>query len=118
MSYREVKSQFIKKLIEGTSWENEARKEYIDSLIKLEGFILHGAGSMAGAMRRGELQKQYPREWETIYNELKPEEFKDLKERERRENEESERRMDEITRESERREKRLKQEWLEMGGRE
>lgn len=74
-----MKSQFIKKLIEGTSWKNEARRRYIDDLITLEKFILEGPKGFASGILYGALQEKYKREWEIIYKELKPEQFKRLK---------------------------------------
>jgi len=116
MLYREVKSEFIKSLIKGTSWNNKGRRKYINELIALERCILDGPRGFASAMRYHSLKRKYRKEWEAIYRELKPEEFERLMQREREE--ERKRRQEEERRRRKEQEKmeRLKREWLEMGG--
>jgi len=114
--YKEAKSQFIKKLIKGTSWRNKARIRYIDDLITLEKFILEGPKGFASGMLYGALQEKYKREWEIIYKELKPEQFKRLMEEERLKEEEFQKKMEQLRKELKEREERLKREWHEMGG--
>jgi len=102
--------------IKGTSWENEARRRYIDDLITLEKFILEGHKGFASGMLYSALQKKYKREWKIIFKELKPEQFKRLKEEERLRKEEFQKKMEGLRKEQKEREEHLKREWLEMGG--
>jgi len=118
MSYQKVKSQYIKSLILGASWENEEQREYIDFLIELERVILEGVHGMAEGIWYHHNTIKYRKEWEILYRELKPEIFERIIESEKREAEEQKKRDEEWMREWEEKEKRQKEEWLEMGGRE
>ena len=111
-----MKSKFIKRLIKDTSWKNEARRRYINDLIELERFILIGPKSFAEGMYYAALKNKYKKEWEIIYKELKPEQFSRLKEEKKLMEEEYQREMKKLRKELNKWEKRLKREWLEMGG--
>ena len=114
--YKEVKSEFIRNLIRQTSFRNLREREYIDELIALERFIVDGAESYASALRYHYLKRRYRKEWEAIYKELKPEEFRRIIEREKKEEEESRRRAEEEKRRKLEEELKKKDEWLAIGG--
>lgn len=116
MQYREVESQFVKELIKGTSWKNEPRRQYIDNLIKLEKFILEGPKDFGSGMYYGALKQKYRSEWETLYKELKPEQYKRLKKKERLEKETSQKELQKLRKELRVQEEHLKREWLKIGG--
>jgi flagellar biosynthesis GTPase FlhF len=114
--YKEVKSEFIKNLIRQTSYRDVRGRKYIDELITLERFIVDGVHSWGSALHYRNLKEKYRREWEAIYKELKPEEFKQIIERKEREAEERRREIEEMRRQELEEEMRKKKEWLEMGG--
>jgi hypothetical protein len=116
--YRKVKSEFIKRLIEETSWENESQRKYINNLVRLENYILKGTKGKAGAMRYERLKAKHHWEWKRIFQELNPEEFERVKNKQRLEDEKLAQYVEVTMKESVNREKRLKQEWLMMGGKE
>ena len=119
MSYRKVKSQIIKRLMQNASWENYAERNHIDALCKLETLILKRTREISDdELTYGFLKLKHSWEWAVIYQELNPEEFERVKKSQRLEDAELEKHMEESMKESEGKEKRLKQEWLEMGGKE
>ena len=114
--YTSVNSEFIKTEIRSSNWNDRIRRDYIDSLLELEEYVLHGARGCANALYMGGLKDQYKREYDIIFKELRPEEYERLaKEEERRELERQE--EDEKERkEFKDKEERQRREWLEAGG--
>lgn len=116
--YRRVKSDFVKKMIRGSSFADRRRRAYIDDLVRIEDSIQTPASGWgyAGAMHYHQLREKYPKEWSIIYRELKPREFGEMLEHER---EEAARRDVEEKREKELKQKQeaqAKSEWLALGG--
>ena len=115
-SYTAVKSEFIKANIRGSNWNDRIRKNYIDSLIELEEYVLHGARGWADALYMGALKDQYKREYDIIFKELRPEKYEQLaKEEEQRELKRQKEREKE-RKEFVVKEERQRKKWLDAGG--
>jgi len=76
--YTCAKSKFIKDLIKGMAWSDTKKREYIETLIDLEDVILNGTRSFGVGMWYNAMVGRYKKEWEAIYSELKPKEFREL----------------------------------------
>jgi hypothetical protein len=116
MPYAAVKSEFVKNLIRGASWKDRAHRKYVDDLIEIERYVLKGPSGFADALHEGMLKAKYNQEYMTIFKELKPEQYEQFikadKQKQKKIKEESER----LAKELRTLEKRLKKEWLAMGG--
>ena len=110
--YTQVQSTYIRNLIHQTSWNAEKVRKYIDELITLEHYILHGIRGYISGMGYSHLKERYRREWEIIYTELRPVEFKIELEKEK----ERERYLEEQTRKQAEGEEEMRKDWIEAGG--
>ena len=110
--YTKVQSTYIRRLIRQTSWYAEKVRKYIDEVIKLEHYILHGIRGYISGIHYSILKESYRKEWEIICNELRPEEFKN----EMRKGKERERYLEEGTRKWLEREEEMRKDWIEAGG--
>jgi|SRR5208337_5394014 len=88
ISYSTAKSNFVKDLIRASSFSDVEQRAYIDELLRLERFILKGVHGYAAGMLYDQLKHRYPQEWSKIYEELKPDEFRETRRKEEREKEE------------------------------
>lgn len=80
-SSREVrgqKSTFLRGLIRNASFSNARHRKYVYDLLRLEEYIADGYHGWASAVHYGCLKNQYRYEWEKIYAELKPDQWKEL----------------------------------------
>lgn len=75
MDYK-IKSEYIKNKVQGHSFKNTKYRNYIQDLVFLEQVIMEGAGGFGGAMRFHGLEFTYEKDYEEIYKELKPDEYK------------------------------------------
>ncbi|MEM2099092.1 MAG: hypothetical protein QXU99_05025 [Candidatus Bathyarchaeia archaeon] len=116
IAYTNVKSQFIKSKIQGANWKWTAYRNYIDKLITIENYVLHGATGFAHALYMHQLKEQYKTEYEIIFHELKPKEYKHFKEEERKRQlkhrEEEAKRQKQLAK----KEEHLRRQWLKAGG--
>ena len=116
MEYSEIRSSYIRNRINRSSWTKD--RNYIDQLMKLEWYILNGPDCFGGALHYHYLKEKYRSEWEEVYQELKPEEFKKLVDREEARKQEWNRKLKETIRRKKIMDKCLKKEWIAMGGKE
>lgn len=116
MKYIRTRSIFVRNRIRGSSWTDD--REYIDRLVKLECYILNGPRCFADALQYRHLKEKYRTEWEKIYQELKPEEFKKLMEREKARNQEWNQKLEEMITRKKITDRCLRKEWIAMGGEE
>jgi hypothetical protein len=118
MPYNTVRSEFIKAKIRGSNWNDPFRRRYIDRLIQLEEYVLHGAWGWSHAMYMSHLTRQYKREYDIIFKELKPEEYEQrIREEEQRESK-SKGKDEQWLKEFKAKEESMRREWLEAGGHE
>jgi len=107
MSYKEVRSNYIKQKIKGTSY---TFRGYIDRLISVEKCILNPPTQWAEAMRQHDIRDKYSKEWHTIEKELKPWKYEETKE------DEPEDELIYNPREVEKEEEENRKAWSELGG--
>ena len=107
MNYRDIKSNYIRERIKGTSF---LFRGFIDELVEVEECILNPPTQWAQAIRYHYVREKYSKEWRAISKELKLGENEELKKREPEEEEIYDR--SEIKKEEEENRK----EWLDMGG--
>lgn len=72
---REIKSQFIKNIIKGQSFDNIELRQYVDDLLRLERSITEGIGGWSEAILVHNLKDRYRKEYEEILKELSPEKY-------------------------------------------
>jgi len=114
MIYKKIKSEFIRKKLKETSWKD---REYIGHLMAIERAIIHGLGGWMDHYMYNIRKQSYRKEWEAIYKELKPKEFRNLLKQESREKE-KEKKEEKKSRKRENKEyTKAKEEWKKMGGR-
>lgn len=84
MEYTNIKSKYVKEKIKITNWKN---RDYIDNLLRLEGWIIKAPGDFGSNMYFRLLKSQYEEEYMNILKELNPKQFKvflaDLKSKEK-----------------------------------
>ncbi len=116
ISYAAAKSNLVKDLIRSSSFSSARQRAYIDELLRLEEFILEGVHGFASGMHYNHLKYRHPQEWSRIYEELKPDQFREICKRE--ELEEAERKHEEEVRKADEKrwEERARQEWISLGG--
>ncbi|MBI4014453.1 MAG: hypothetical protein HY365_00690 [Candidatus Aenigmarchaeota archaeon] len=113
-SYGQVKSTFIKAKIKGRGWKS---RQYVDELISIERAALgHMGGGWSTGMLLNQLEERYPKEWKAIHMELVPGEYKKRTKSENAKEEEERREMEEFEKQERAEQKKLKKEWLSMGG--
>lgn len=111
--YTNVESKFIKEKIKNTKWDDSG---YIDNLIFLEKTIIEGVHSMGGNYMYRDLQNKYPKEYEAIYKELKPKEWKKLQEEEKKDKEKAKREQKKEEEEEELEEEEDRKDWVKAKG--
>lgn len=116
MKYSQIRSSYVRNRIKRSSWTKD--RNYIDQLMKLECYILNGPGCFAGALHYHHLKEKYRSEWEELYQELKPEEFKRLMDREKARKQEWNRKLEETIRRKKIMDRCLRKDWIAMGGKE
>ena len=113
--YENIKSKFVKNKLKGLKY-NKDNKDYIDTLMYLEKYVSGESGGWATSIKIHHLKGQYKTEYESIFSELKPEEFKAQKKKEER----AEKRWKDEKVLDERRDKKEEEEskksWKDMGG--
>ena len=106
MTYTNIKSDFVKAELKKTKWGN---REYVENLMKIEGLAQGKTyGMVTGYMLNG-FPNKYPKQWEAIWLELNPKQYKKNLEYK---NKETEREKKEEKLEL----KRDKEAWKKMGG--
>lgn len=113
MTYTTIKSKFVNEELKKTKWK---KRNYIDDLIYIEGFVLKQHFGLWGGYLRNHLLGKYPRQWKAIWLELNPKEYRkdvefEKKERERKRKEEAR-----LKREEALELKRDRLEWKKRGG--
>ena len=113
MTYTNIKSNFVKAELKKTKWGN---REYVENLMKIEGLAQGKTyGMVTGYMLNG-FPNKYPKQWEAIWLELNPKQYKKNLEYKKKEAE-REKKEDEKFRKEEKLElKRDKEAWKKMGG--
>lgn len=114
--YKNIRTKFVKEKIKGKSFKDEEFKDYIESLIRLEGFVAEGPKCLASGYMFNNYTHVFKKEYEAIKDELCPGWRKEAAEREK---EERKKKMLEEKKEREQERIRLreeKKEWLELGG--
>ena len=113
MSYKNIRSEYVKKKLKGTSWKN---RKYIDDLIYLEEWIMGEIGGCATAMNVNNKKSKYNEEYWAILKELKPERYKrKIRDLEKKKKEKEERKK-QLEKERQERYEQERREWEEMGG--
>ena len=80
--YDNIKSKFIKNKFKGLKW-NEKNKEYIDNLVFIERYVLGKVKGWTTGYSIIRIKEKYQKDFEAIYKELKPKQFKRMKEQEK-----------------------------------
>src|SRR3989344_2013077 len=115
MNFEDIKTKFVKNKLKGLDY-NESNKEYISTLMSIEGYVLGGNVSSTRAVRMHHILQEYKEEHEAIWSELKPEEFKAWKEKEARVKKKQEDANALYERRDKEEEKETKNSWEQMGG--
>ncbi len=111
--YSGIKSNFVKQELKKTKFKD---RKYIDRLMDIEKFATTGYCSTGAGYIRHILKGKYPQQWEKIWMELNPKEYKEIFARERKQ-ESQDRKEEEQWKREEREEFRMeKKDWKEMGG--
>jgi hypothetical protein len=110
MKYTNIKSKFIKDKIENSKWED---KNYVDSLIFLENYILGKINLSGGGSR---IYYTYQEEYKKILKELKPEEFAKLHKEEIKKVVQEKQEEAEHKKRKQEEEQRDKKDWIKAGG--
>lgn len=76
MTYKDIKSQYIIGKIKERSFSNEKDRRYINELCFLEKSITEGIPGLGGNIELDLLKHLHREEYEIIYKELDPKEFK------------------------------------------
>lgn len=117
LAYAEIKSQFVKSELQKTPWQ---KRQYIIDLTLIEKFALDTYGGMGAGYIRNYLRDYYPQQWNAIWLELNPQEYKrwlTWEERKKKRERKGERKEEaRWQREESRERKREKEEWKKMGG--
>ena len=117
MKYTKIKSEFIKKKIKETRFED---RTYIDDLIFLEQVILEEIDpkeiGWLGNMKLHGLKKRYYGEFAEIYMELNSKEWKKLQERDKKEIVKEILRLQKLDEEKERELEEVREDWVGGGG--
>ena len=110
--YTEVRSNYIRNLIQQTNWNAENGRKCVDSLIKLEHYILHGVSNYIAGMHYTSLKDEHRKEWKLICGELNPKKLrKELKwEEERRKHYEA------FNRKQRKEQEEMRKDWRKAGG--
>jgi hypothetical protein len=109
MNYNEIKSEYLKKMIQETSWSSH---EEVDDLIKLYEYILEPPKSLNSGMQFQSLRTQYPYEYIDLLMENSPDALeKEITERQSRKKAFQEHRAEEAMKME-----LSRQEWLKAGG--
>jgi len=112
--YNIIKSKFVREKIKNASYKKSS--DYIEDLMKIEHYVLGGSFGMCTGYLINSLQKQYPKEWKAIWDELKPGKLQEIKrkeilERQKEKEEEAEdRKQEKID------EEKNKANWIKLGG--
>ena len=113
MTYTNAKSNFVKEVIKNTSWN---KRQYIERLLDIEKFATTGYCSTGAGYIRMSLKSKYPKEWEAIWLELNPEEYKSTLDYEKKEKERTRKENLQFKKEESLELKRDKEAWKKMGG--
>ena len=111
-----AKSRVIKDLIRGSSFYDSEIRTKIDELLRLEDCIVSGIHGWAHSVLYNYLKSKYPQEWARIYEELKPETFSKIRAKQALWDAEWKQREESEKTEELEREKRAREEWVELGG--
>ncbi|MBS3093965.1 hypothetical protein J4456_05290 [Candidatus Pacearchaeota archaeon] len=113
--YTNIKSNFLKEKIKNINWKNKDEREKIDGLIFVENIILGKERlSWASSFKWNALKNT--KELKTIYRELKPEEFAQIKKDEVKEAAEEKRKESKLEEEERLEEERDRKDWVKAGG--
>lgn len=110
--YTQIKSEFIKKKLSETPWEN---RKYIEDLMFLERAILNNFENLGviGSMSLANLRRKNEKEFLEICNELDPKGYKDIRKQEQKEKNKNEKQKNKEKKELEK----IKENWIKAGGR-
>ena len=111
--YSKVKSKFIREKIKERKWESW---DYIDGLIRIERLVLGEYFGWGTGYIIHSCKADYPKEWDIIYRELKPKEFKKLRECEKKEEKRERKENEEFEKQEQRERRELKKDWIKAGG--
>ena len=114
MSYDKIKSEFVKKELQKTTWKDS---EYIDDLMDIEKIILGTYTSTGTGYITNHLENKYPKQWKAIYLELNPEGYKKVVAWEKKEAERDKKEEAESKKKQKERYDSAKESWKKMGGR-
>ena len=113
--YTDAQSEFVKAEIKKTPWK---RRGYIDALLEIERWALHGFHGLTSGQRELFYKTKYRKECKIIFAELNPKKWAARIAREAKDKQE---RLEEAKRwceEEEREQREAKRRWMIMGGRE
>ncbi|PIN86697.1 hypothetical protein COV19_03410 [Candidatus Woesearchaeota archaeon CG10_big_fil_rev_8_21_14_0_10_44_13] len=111
-------SDFIKNKIKGKSWNDKRYVEYIEDLIKLENWIRRPPRGMAANLHFHGLRLQYEKEYLAMLKEIDSKKYETEKQRLFEDKKEHLKISKELSNEERKDEKRKKELWLELGGKE
>lgn len=113
--YTDVKSDHIKKKIKNSEFEDEEIRKYINKLIFLECQITGEINlGYPGGMLYDKIKKNYREDYEAIYTELKPEEFKNLQRKKKRKEQEIKKKKEIRREKKEKKLEQAKKEWSKV----
>ena len=113
MTYTNIKSNFVKAELKKTKWGN---REYVENLMKIEGLAQRKTyGMVTGYMLNG-FPNKYPKQWEAIWLELNPKQYKKNLEYKNKETEREKKEEERFKKEEKLELKRDKEAWKKMGG--
>ena len=114
MAYTNIKSKFIKEVIKKTSWKN---RDYIQDLKNIEHFALGvNFGMYVTKLKWDSLSKKYPKEWKTIWEEVRPGKLVEIAKAEKEERQKEREEDLKFKREEEKERRKESVEWKKMGG--
>ncbi len=113
MSYRNIKSDFVKNELRKTGWKDRI---YIERLRDIEKFATTGYCSTGAGYIRSILKCKYPRQWKAIWRELNPKKYRKEVEFEKKERERERKEAVRFKREEALELKRDRAEWKKEGG--
>ncbi len=111
--YSKVKSKFIKNKIKERNWKS---KDYIDDLIYLEEYISGEIYGLGGNWKAASMKSEYKKEYDAIFKELKPKDFKQYIKQERREAERERKENEKFEKREQREHREAKKDWIKAGG--
>ncbi|NQV91886.1 hypothetical protein HQ489_05420 [Candidatus Woesearchaeota archaeon] len=113
MSYKHIKSEFVKSIIKKTKWKDSL---YIDDLMSIEQLALgERFGNMTSYMYWG-WPRKYKKEWEAIWMELNPKQYKESQEYKKAEKERERKEREHLKREERLELEKAQVSWKKMGG--